>query len=81
VRWRSYIDDVDNVEPNIWNAYGSFDAARHKRIATAQAFALAPLFEPGTLITQRPPLFVRPGEMPEPEIRHYSFSELIKALA
>jgi hypothetical protein len=81
VRFGAYVDDVGNVEPNIWNSYGSFDAARHKRIATAQAFALAPLFEPGTRVTQLPPLFVRPGTMPEPENRHYSFDEFLKALA
>jgi hypothetical protein len=81
VRWRGYVDDVGSIEPNIWNAYGSFDAARHKRIAKAQAFALAPLFEAGTRVTQPPPLFVRPGEMPEPATRHYSFDELLKALA
>jgi hypothetical protein len=81
VRFGYHVDDVGNVEPNIWNAYGSFDQARHKRIALAQAFALAPLFEPGTCITQRPPVFVRPGEMPELETRHYSFDDLLKALA
>ena len=81
VRFGAHVDDVGNVEPNIWNAMGSFDAARHKRIATAQAFALAPLFEhPGTPHAE-PPAFVRPGEMPEPETRHYSFDELLKALA
>jgi hypothetical protein len=68
-------DDVGNVEPNIWNSYGSFDAARHKRIATAQAFALAPLFDsrytPDTANhRQTPPAYVRPGDMPEPETRH-----------
>ena len=81
VRWRGYVDDVGSIEPNIWNSYGSFDAARHKRIATAQAFALAPLFEnPGDRL-QSPPAYVRPGEMPEPATRHYSFDELLKALA
>lgn len=81
VRFGAHVDNVGNIEPKIWNAYGSFDAARHKRIATAQAFALAPLFEnPGDRL-QQPPAYVRPGEMPEPETRHYSFSELLKALA
>ena len=86
MRWRGYVDDVGSIEPNIWNAYGSFDAARHKRIATVQAFALAPLFDsrytPDTANhRQKPPAYVRPGEMPEPETRHYSFDELLKALA
>ena len=76
-----YVDDVGNVEPNIWNSYGSFDKARHKRIATAQAFALAPLLDnPGDRL-QKPPAYVRPGEMPEPATRHYSFGALLKALA
>ena len=30
---------------------------------------------------QKPPAYVRPGTMPEPETRHYSFDELLKALA
>jgi hypothetical protein len=86
VRFGAYVDDVGDTEPNIWNSYGSFDAARHKRIATAQAFALAPLFDsrytPDTANRrQEPPAYVRPGTMPEPETRHYSFSELLKALA
>jgi hypothetical protein len=64
-----------------WNSYGSFDATRHKRLATAQAFALAPLFDnPGDRL-QKPPAYVRPGEMPEPATRSYSFSELLKELA
>jgi hypothetical protein len=86
VRFGAYVDDVGNVEPNIWNAYGSFDAARHARIAHAQAFALAPLFGTNDAVhtaagTQKPPAYVRPGEMPEPATRHYSFDELLKALA
>jgi len=86
VRFGAYVDDVGNVEPNIYNAYGSFDAARHKRIATAQAFALAPLFDSRYTPDvanhlQKPPAYVRPGEMPEPATRHYSFDELLKALA
>jgi hypothetical protein len=81
VRIGTYVDDVGNVEPNIWNAYGSFDAARHKRIATAQAFALAPLFDnPGDRL-HKPPAYVRPGEMPEPATRSYYFHELLKELA
>jgi hypothetical protein len=80
VRFGVNVDDVGDTEPNIWNSHGSFDAARHKRIATAQAFALAPLFGPGARVTQPPPLFVRPGEMPEPATRHYSFDELLKEL-
>jgi hypothetical protein len=81
VRFGYRVDDVGNVEPNIWNSYGSFDQARHKRIATAQAFALAPLFDnPGDRL-QSPPAYVRPGEMPEPETRPYSFTELLASLS
>jgi hypothetical protein len=81
VRFGHHVDDVGNVEPNIWNSYGSFDAARHKRLATAQTFALASLFDnPGDRL-QKPPAYVRPGEMPEPATRSYSFSELLKELA
>jgi len=81
VRFGHHVDDVGNVEPNIWNSYGSFDQARHKRIAMAQAFALAPLFDnPGDRL-QSPPAYVRPGEMPEPETRPYSFTELLASLS
>src|ERR1700738_2953734 len=45
VRHSYCVDDLGKVEPNIWNSIGSFNAARHKRIAQAQAFALAPLFD------------------------------------
>ena len=79
VRFSSFVDDVGKVEPNIWNAYGSFDAARHKRLAQAQAFAIAPLFD--TMPRQDPPAYVRPGEMPEPATRSYYFHELLKELA
>ena len=73
----------DAIEPDIWNPYGSFDKARHKRIATAQAKALEPLFAweaRDAAHRQKPPAYVRPGEMPEPATRHYSFHELLKEL-
>ncbi len=80
VRFGRHVDDVGDTEPNIWNAHGSFDKARHKRIALGQAFALAPLFEnPGDRL-QKPPAYVRLGEMPEPAIRSYYFHELVKEL-
>ena len=81
VRFGSYVDDVGNVEPNIWNSMGSFNKERHARIAQAQAFALAPLFENPGAHLQKPPAYVRPGEMPEPATRSYYFHELLKELA
>jgi hypothetical protein len=82
VRFGSYVDNVGSIEPNIWNAYGSFDKARHARIAKAQRLYLAELFwTRDAAHRQKPPAYVRPGEMPEPETRHYSFDELLKALA
>jgi hypothetical protein len=81
VRFGYRVDDVGNVEPNIWNATGGFDKARHTRIARAQVFALAPLFDnPGDHL-QKPPAYVRPGEIPEPATRSYYFHELLKELA
>jgi hypothetical protein len=82
VRVFNHVHDVGYVEPNIWNAMGSFDAARHKRIAKAQFLYLTELFQTRDAVySQKPPAYVRPGEMPEPETRHYSFSELLKELA
>ena len=76
------------VENDIWNATGSFDEARHKRIAKAQRAVLAPLFEPGATVkgmtVQRPLAFVRPGELPRPEETGtfcYSLSDLLAIVA
>jgi hypothetical protein len=58
VRFGAHVDDVGSVEPNIWNSYGSFDEARHKRIATAQAFALPRCSTtPATACRSPPPTF------------------------
>jgi hypothetical protein len=82
VRFGAHVDDVGDTEPNIWNSYGSFDKARHARIAKAQFLYLAELFQTRDAAhSQKPPAYIRPGDMPEPETRHYSFSELLKALA
>jgi hypothetical protein len=81
VKFGYHVDDVGNVEPNIWNAMGSFNKERHARIARAQAFALAPLFPAAAAHAQKPPAYVRPGEMPEPATRAYYFDELLQELA
>jgi hypothetical protein len=81
VRFSSTVYDQGNVEPNIWNATGAFSEPRHKRIAQAQAFALAPLFPADAAHKQEPPAYVRPGTMPEPATRAYYFHELLKELA
>lgn len=71
------------TEPNIWDATGSFDKARHDRIAKAQARILAPLFnglEPDSVTHDQPPAFVRPGDLPRPEDAgtfHYDLAALI----
>lgn len=68
------------VEPDIWNASGSFDPARTARIGKAQAKVLARLFpvDPGR--AQQPPAYVRPGEMPDNAGRDfcYSIADLFK---
>jgi hypothetical protein len=81
VRFGGFTDDCGNVEPNIWNSTGSFDKARHMRIAKAQVRALLPLFPVPVEHAQRPPAYVRPGDMPEPATSAYYFSDLLKELA
>lgn len=82
VRFANRVYDEGNVEANIWNPTGAFDKARRARIGQAQAFRLAELFETRDAAhSQKPPAYVRPGEMPEPETRAYSFTELLKELA
>lgn len=61
-------------EDNIWNAYGSFDPARHERIAKAQTKVLKTLFPVDSACAQQPPLFVRPGEMPDNAGREFCYS-------
>jgi hypothetical protein len=60
---------------------GSFDEARHIRIAKAQTRALLPLFPVPVEHAQKPPAYVRPGDMPEPTTNAYYFSDLLKELA
>lgn len=75
--WMSY----DAVEPNIWNASGAFDKARHDRIGRAQSRALAPLFPVNPACAIAPPAYARPNQMPSPEAPRYSsFSDLLKAV-
>jgi hypothetical protein len=83
VHFAGQVFDVGKFEPNIWRSTGAFDDARNKRIARAQAFALAPLFDGPDYAAhqQNPPAYVRPGEMPEPATRAYYFDELLKELA
>jgi hypothetical protein len=80
-RFGNYTDDIGKVEPNIWNSTGSFDEARHARLMRAQARALMPLFPAPPEHAQKPPAYVRPGEMPEPATNAYYFSDLLKELA
>lgn len=61
-------------EPNIWNASGSFDKARHARIARAQKQTLATLFPVDMACAQQPPAYVRPGEMPDNAGREFCYS-------
>jgi hypothetical protein len=67
-------------EPNIWNATGSFDSARHDRIGKAQSKALSSLF--ATVDEAHnfpPPAFARPGAFPADRTFHYRFEDLLKA--
>lgn len=68
--WGSY----SAHEENIWNAYGSFDEARHERIVRAQKKVLATLFPVDTACAQQPPAYVRPGEMPDNAGREFCYS-------
>lgn len=79
VRWNDrFVDDCGAVEPNIWNAHGSFDKGRHARIARAQNKALAPLFPVPASHAHQPPAYARPNEFPEPPTRAYYFTELLE---
>jgi hypothetical protein len=71
-------------EPDIWNATGSFDQARHARIAKAQGKVLATLFPADAAHAIAPPAFIRPGEMPRPEDTGsfcYSLTDLLQKIA
>lgn len=69
------------TEPNIWDARGSFDPARHQRIARAQAKVLRQLFPVPPEHDQQPPAYVRPDTMLRPEEKGefcYSLRELLE---
>lgn len=70
-------------EPNIWNATGSFDEARHNRLKRAQHRVLEKLFPVDPSCAQQPPAYVRPGEMPDNAGREfcYSVAELMNLAA
>jgi hypothetical protein len=82
VSWHSSYREDYRIEPNIWNAMGSFDKARHARIAKAQAKVLAKLFPVDPACSHQPPAYVRPGEMPDNAGRKfcYSIAELLASL-
>lgn len=73
VTFGRFRDDY-GIEPNIWNASGSFDKARHDRIGKAQAKILASLFPVDPACSQQPPAFVRPGQMPDNSGREFCYS-------
>lgn len=68
-------------EPDIWKAYGSFDAARHARIAKAQNKVLSKLFPVDAAHDFPPPAFIRPGDMITDAEFHYSLSDLLNKIA
>jgi hypothetical protein len=58
VRWNDRVlEDCGREEPNIWNAYGSFDPERHARIGRAQSRVLATLFPVDPSCARQPPLY------------------------
>lgn len=72
------------VEPTIWDAMGSFDQARHKRLARAQAKVLRQLFPVPPEHDQQPPAYVRPDTMLRPEEKGefcYSLRELLEKVS
>lgn len=66
--------DNYRVEENIWNAMGSFDPPRHKRIEREQVKILDKLFPVDPACAQQPPAYVRPGEMPANAGREFCYS-------
>ncbi len=69
--------DFISGEPTIWNPMGTFDKARHDRLAHHQRAALLPLFPPDPEHAQKPPAYVRPGDMPDPATRAYYLEDLL----
>lgn len=72
-------------EPDIWNAYGSFDSRRHDRLEKAQRRKLAEMVKLADTFErdQKPPAYVRPGEMPNNAGRQfcYNVADLLKLCA
>lgn len=56
----------DYVEPDLWQASGSFDHARYERIAKGKVKVLSKLFPVMDDHAEAPPLFVRPNQFPDP---------------
>jgi len=70
------LGEYGNVEPNIWGAQGSFDKARHDRIASAKNYALSTLnFSHDVDPPAIAPDFLSGGD--DADRRPYSFAELI----
>lgn len=69
-------------EPNLWHAAGSFDQARHDRIARAQNKVLCTLFPVDTAHVGNPPAFVRPNDMMAAADApfHYSLDDLLRSV-
>lgn len=81
---RSTFGSYGRDEPDIWHAYGSFDKARHDRIAKAQVKVLSKLFPVDAAHAEQPPAYVRPGELARPEDNGtfcYSLGDLMRSIA
>ncbi|WP_166297154.1 hypothetical protein [Bradyrhizobium sp. 2S1] len=83
VSWGSMRRENYRIEPDIWNAHGSFDKARSERIGKTQEGLLSTLFPAPAANAHQPPAFVRPGQMPENGGREfcYSVTELLDRLS
>lgn len=74
VRWNDRMQDLYQLEKDIWNPSGSFDQARHARIAKEQKRILSTLFPVPAANAHQPPAYVRPGQMPENAGREFCYS-------
>jgi hypothetical protein len=68
-------------EPNIWEATGAFDEARHERIARAQARVLKTLFPVDAAHVGQPPAYVRPNEYPPQVAFYHTLDDLLRSVA
>jgi len=78
---RTVFGEYQKDEHDIWNASGSFDKKRHRRIARAQAKVLGRLFPVAADHAEKPPAFVRPGDCLRTEEAgtfSYSLAELMR---